>query len=155
MPMIPIPTVIEQTNRGSTAYDLYSRLLEDRIIFTGMVEREEVLGWLRNADIHVIPVRFMNSGAVVVESWISGIPVIQSDVVDPNLVQERVNGYLFKSEDVDELSEKMKLAYSERSKLKEMAKVGERLVRERYTYEYLSELYETTFSAIVKNKKDV
>ncbi|MDP8231411.1 MAG: glycosyltransferase [Candidatus Zophobacter franzmannii] len=129
--------------------------LEDRIIFTGMVEREEVLGWLRNADIHVIPVRFMNSGAVVVESWISGIPVIQSDVVDPNLVQERVNGYLFKSEDVDELSEKMKLAYSERSKLKEMAKVGERLVRERYTYEYLSELYETTFSAIVKNKKDV
>lgn len=31
--MIPIPTVIEQTNRGSMAYDLYSRLLEDRIIF--------------------------------------------------------------------------------------------------------------------------
>ncbi|OQC16510.1 MAG: ATP-dependent Clp protease proteolytic subunit [Firmicutes bacterium ADurb.Bin080] len=31
--MIPIPTVIEQTNRGTTAYDLYSRLLEDRIIF--------------------------------------------------------------------------------------------------------------------------
>ena len=39
MPMIPIPTVIEQTNRGSTAYDLYSRLLEDRIIFlTGQVD---------------------------------------------------------------------------------------------------------------------
>jgi ATP-dependent Clp protease protease subunit len=31
--MIPIPTVIEQNNRGTTAYDLYSRLLEDRIIF--------------------------------------------------------------------------------------------------------------------------
>ena len=30
---IPIPTVIEQTNRGATSYDLYSRLLEDRIIF--------------------------------------------------------------------------------------------------------------------------
>ncbi|MDR0750986.1 MAG: ATP-dependent Clp endopeptidase proteolytic subunit ClpP [Christensenellaceae bacterium] len=30
---IPIPTVIEQTNRGTMAYDLYSRLLEDRIIF--------------------------------------------------------------------------------------------------------------------------
>lgn len=37
--MIPIPTVIEQTNRGSTAYDLYSRLLEDRIIFlTGEID---------------------------------------------------------------------------------------------------------------------
>lgn len=37
--MMPIPTVIEQTNRGSTAYDLYSRLLEDRIIFlTGTID---------------------------------------------------------------------------------------------------------------------
>ncbi|MDR2267398.1 MAG: ATP-dependent Clp protease proteolytic subunit [Christensenellaceae bacterium] len=31
--LIPIPTVIEQTNRGTMAYDLYSRLLEDRIVF--------------------------------------------------------------------------------------------------------------------------
>ncbi len=37
--MMPIPTVIEQSNRGSTAYDLYSRLLEDRIIFlTGAID---------------------------------------------------------------------------------------------------------------------
>jgi ATP-dependent Clp protease protease subunit len=28
-----IPTVIEQTNRGERAYDIYSRLLKDRIIF--------------------------------------------------------------------------------------------------------------------------
>lgn len=27
-----IPTVIEQTNRGERAYDIYSRLLKDRII---------------------------------------------------------------------------------------------------------------------------
>lgn len=30
-----IPTVIEQTNRGERAYDIYSRLLEDRIVFIG------------------------------------------------------------------------------------------------------------------------
>lgn len=30
-----IPTVIEQTNRGERAYDIYSRLLKDRIIFLG------------------------------------------------------------------------------------------------------------------------
>ena len=34
-----VPTVIEQTNRGERAYDIYSRLLKDRIIFlTGPVE---------------------------------------------------------------------------------------------------------------------
>lgn len=30
-----IPIVIEQTNRGERAYDIYSRLLKDRILFVG------------------------------------------------------------------------------------------------------------------------
>ncbi|UCZ52629.1 ATP-dependent Clp endopeptidase proteolytic subunit ClpP [Bacillus shivajii] len=30
-----VPTVIEQTNRGERAYDIYSRLLKDRIIMLG------------------------------------------------------------------------------------------------------------------------
>jgi ATP-dependent Clp protease, protease subunit len=34
MPML-IPTVIESTNRGERAYDIYSRLLANRIVFLG------------------------------------------------------------------------------------------------------------------------
>ena len=30
-----IPIVIEQTSRGERSYDIYSRLLKDRIIFLG------------------------------------------------------------------------------------------------------------------------
>jgi len=30
-----IPIVVEQTSRGERAYDIYSRLLKDRIIFIG------------------------------------------------------------------------------------------------------------------------
>ena len=30
-----VPTVIETTNRGERSYDIYSRLLNDRIIFMG------------------------------------------------------------------------------------------------------------------------
>ncbi|HUS45656.1 MAG TPA: ATP-dependent Clp protease proteolytic subunit [Phycisphaerae bacterium] len=33
--MIPIPHVIEQSGRGERVYDIYSRLLKDRIIFIG------------------------------------------------------------------------------------------------------------------------
>ncbi|MEQ1771301.1 MAG: ATP-dependent Clp protease proteolytic subunit [Devosia sp.] len=34
-----VPTVVEQTNRGERAFDIYSRLLKERIIFvTGVVE---------------------------------------------------------------------------------------------------------------------
>ena len=41
---IPIPTVIEKTSRGERAYDIYSRLLEDRIIFVGSVINDLVVG---------------------------------------------------------------------------------------------------------------
>ena len=32
-----IPIVVEQTNKGERSYDIYSRLLKDRIIFLGGV----------------------------------------------------------------------------------------------------------------------
>ena len=35
MPYIPMPFVVEQTHRGERAYDIYSRLLKDRIVFLG------------------------------------------------------------------------------------------------------------------------
>lgn len=37
-----IPTVIEKTSRGERAYDIYSRLLKDRIIFLGTPINDEV-----------------------------------------------------------------------------------------------------------------
>jgi ATP-dependent Clp protease, protease subunit len=40
--MTLIPMVVEQTNRGERAYDIYSRLLKDRIIFLGQGVDEHV-----------------------------------------------------------------------------------------------------------------
>lgn len=37
-----IPMVVEQTGRGERAYDIYSRLLKERIIFLGSVVTDEV-----------------------------------------------------------------------------------------------------------------
>ncbi len=37
-----IPMVVEQTNRGERAYDIYSRLLKDRIIFLGTAIDDDV-----------------------------------------------------------------------------------------------------------------
>lgn len=39
---ILIPMVVEQTGRGERAYDIYSRLLKDRIIFVGTALTDEV-----------------------------------------------------------------------------------------------------------------
>ena len=40
MPLIPM--VVEQSNRGERAYDIYSRLLKDRIIFLGTAIDNEI-----------------------------------------------------------------------------------------------------------------
>ena len=37
-----IPIVVEQTGRGERAYDIYSRLLKDRVVFLGSVINDEV-----------------------------------------------------------------------------------------------------------------
>ncbi|MDD4816953.1 MAG: glycosyltransferase family 4 protein [Victivallaceae bacterium] len=125
--------------------------LEKRCFFTGMIAREEVIGFLQQSDIHVIPVRFMNSGAVVVESWAGGIPVIQSDAVDPNLVEPGVNGYLFKSEDVDGLGECMLKAWNERKKLPEMAENGRLKVMRDFTYSSLIAIYEKEYDRLINH----
>lgn len=44
MPVIPM--VIDQTSRGERAYDIYSRLLKDRIIFLGTAINDEVANLL-------------------------------------------------------------------------------------------------------------
>ena len=40
MPLIPI--VIEQSSRGERAYDIYSRLLKDRIVFIGDAINDDI-----------------------------------------------------------------------------------------------------------------
>jgi len=127
--------------------------LEQRIFCTGMVERIEVVGFLQQSDIHVVPVRFMNSGAVVVESWAGGIPVIQSDSVDPNLIEPERNGYLFQSENIAELASAMIQAYGEREKLPEMGKAGRKMVLARFTYAHLIEIYHEMYLKLTLRTK--
>lgn len=50
-----VPTVIEQTNRGERAYDIYSRLLKDRIIFLSGPVQDQV------SDIIIAQLLFLES----------------------------------------------------------------------------------------------
>ncbi len=40
--MTLVPIVVEQTNRGERSYDIYSRLLKDRIVFIGTAINDDV-----------------------------------------------------------------------------------------------------------------
>src|SRR5271167_3458040 len=42
MSYIPMPFVVEQSHRGERSYDIYSRLLKDRIVFLGVPIDDDV-----------------------------------------------------------------------------------------------------------------
>ena len=48
-----VPTVIEQTNRGERAFDLYSRLLKERIIFLGTPIDDQIANLIVAQLIHL------------------------------------------------------------------------------------------------------
>lgn len=73
-----VPIVVEQTSRGERAYDIYSRLLKDRIIFIGTPINDDVANSIiaqllfleaddPDKDIHV----YMNSPGGVVTSGLA------------------------------------------------------------------------------------
>ena len=48
-----VPTVIETTNRGERAFDIYSRLLKDRIIFLGTPINDEIANLIMAQLLHL------------------------------------------------------------------------------------------------------
>ena len=119
--------------------------LEDHVIFAGGVPREDALAALRLCAVHVLPMRFMNSGAVVVETWASERPVIQSTRIDPNYVKEGENGLTFKIEDPDDLVEKIAHLLREPELCRRMGEAGRKLVEQRFLYPHLIDQYLRTY----------
>ena len=52
-PYVPIPMVIEQTSRGERSFDIYSRLLNDRVVFLGTPVNDEVANLIVAQLIHL------------------------------------------------------------------------------------------------------
>ena len=48
-----VPTVIEQTNRGERAFDIYSRLLQERIVFLGTPVNDEIANLVMAQLLHL------------------------------------------------------------------------------------------------------
>jgi ATP-dependent Clp protease protease subunit len=48
-----VPTVVEQTNRGERAFDIYSRLLKDRIIFLGTPINDDIANLIMAQLLHL------------------------------------------------------------------------------------------------------
>jgi ATP-dependent Clp protease protease subunit len=81
--MTLVPIVVEQSSRGERAYDIYSRLLKDRIIFLGTAVDDNVanliiaqLLFLESEDPDKDISLYINSpGGLVTPGWPSMTPM--------------------------------------------------------------------------------
>lgn len=117
--------------------------LSDFVQFTGAIPRENISALLHACEMHILPVRFMNSGAVVIETWASSKPIIQSRYVDPNFVIEGVNGFTF--EDQNDLTQKILYLLEHPDEAKKMGEQGHAFVKDRFLYSKLVAQYRRVY----------
>jgi glycosyltransferase involved in cell wall biosynthesis len=72
--------------------------------------------------------------------------------VDPNYVEDGVNGYVFPSESVLALAEKMLAAWHNRAQLDAMAARGKEFVLANLTYQRLIEIYAEQYRRLVPGR---
>lgn len=81
--------------------------LTDRVKFTGMLSREQVLAEMATADAFVLSSRYETFGVVVIEALALGKPVIATRCGGPESIVRKEDGILIPVDDVDALATAM------------------------------------------------
>jgi len=108
--------------------------VSENVLFTGPLDRNSLLEAFLDCDLHVAPVRFMNSGAVTQEAWAARKPAIQSNRVDPNHIEDGVNGYTFDIDNPSSLAETVRCLLADEDLRKRLGENGRRKVEEKFDY---------------------
>ena len=128
---------------------------DQRIRFTGYLSGNDLKEITRNSRAIIIPSEWYENAPIsILEALASGKPVVAARIGGiPEMIEEGVNGYLFKSGDVDDLREKLELMLSMPGKnIIEMGQAARQKVEREYNlelhYERLIDLYRRSLKKI-------
>jgi len=115
--------------------------LESNVKFLGFISDEEKYQYYKACKLVVVPSRWDCQPTTLFEAAASGKPVIASDMSNPGIVEDGKTGLIFKSENVEDLADKiitllkdeklreyMGKAAKEKAKLYDWSKIAERTV---------------------------
>lgn len=83
------------------------QLVEDQVIFTGALSREEVANYMNECDAFVLPSRYETFGIVYIEALASGKPIIGTFNGGAESIINPSNGYIVPRDNIDELEKAM------------------------------------------------
>ena len=125
--------------------------VNDRVILTGMVEGQDKLDLLADADLWVLPSYSENFGIAVVEAMACGLPIVISDKVNISGEVAQAGAGLVTACNIDKLTDSMGLLLREKVIRGRLSIAAKKLVRERYTWQKTAEnllsIYEGILSA--------
>lgn len=115
--------------------------LGNRVIFIDALERRKFCTVIKSCDVLVLP-SFRGAGIVLAEAMACSKPVIASKTPGTlEIVADGRNGFLFDIGSVEQLSEKIKLLYTDRNLCKKLGAQGRAIVQQNYTWENVANTY--------------
>ena len=111
--------------------------LEKRVKLLGFLNKNEMKEVIRKCKFVVVPsIWYENCPYSIIETLCIGKPVIGADIGGiPELVKNNENGFIYKYDDIDELSFKMKELFDDEKLVKEFSKNAKEIAKDQFSKE--------------------
>lgn len=129
--------------------------LEDRVRLVGYLNQKEIKNYIRNSRFVVVPsIWYENCPYSILETMEIGKPIIGSQIGGiPELIENEKNGFLYKYNDINELSEKMKILFTDTKIVKNQSKMSRMIYEEKYSENiYYNEIINIYYTLAKENK---
>lgn len=102
----------------------------DNVCFAGAADYDGIAEYYASTDVFIMPTLEDNWSLVVPEAMACGLPILCSKYNGcwPEMIEEGVNGWVFDPLVIDDISEKILLAYGQKDKFKEMGTRSKEIV---------------------------
>ena len=129
--------------------------LEKRVKLLGFLNKDEMKETVRKCKFVVVPsIWYENCPYSVIETLCTGKPVIGANIGGiPELVKDNENGFIYKYDDVNELSEKMKILFEDDKLVKKFSKQAKEIAKEQYSKENYYKKIMNIYDKVLKGVK--
>jgi len=124
--------------------------LESNISFLGVISDEEKYQYYKSSKIVVVPSRWDCSPISIFEGLGVGKPVIASSNTNSEILEDGVNGYIFESDNVQDLACKIEILLDNKKLRKEM-EVSALKKAVQYSWENIAMKYYDVYREIIMN----
>jgi glycosyltransferase involved in cell wall biosynthesis len=122
--------------------------LEDHVKFLGFISDEEKYQYYTACKIVVVPSRWDCQPAALFDAAALGKPVIASDMSNSGIVEDGVTGFVFGSENVEDLASKIITLLKDEKLREEMGKAAKEKVRQ-YDWSEVAERYVEIYKEVI------